>query len=208
MKRLNLSRWNFIKWAGVVGLALVALCQKEACAQTALPVVGAIRWDAWQEGGTVQAAVETDLSPYHWHHRVPFFGRVTGSNSVSINGNTQTIMDQEIDYAANAGLGYWAFVIYPDNSGMSRALHLYLKSSRRDRIRFALPRPGNLGGHRFGGLEHAGRALRELFPEPHLSKGSRQPSAVLPVRENGRHDQVYQYCRSSHCLRPTSQRDH
>ncbi|NOS71637.1 MAG: hypothetical protein HOP33_17145, partial [Verrucomicrobia bacterium] len=75
----------------------------------AKPLVGAIRWDAWQENGDIQATVERTLGSNHWHYRLPFFARVSGSNSVAINGNTQAIMDQEINYAADAGIDYWAF---------------------------------------------------------------------------------------------------
>ena len=102
------------------------------------PLIGAIRWDAWQENGDIQATVERTLGPSHWHYRLPFFARVTGSNSVVINGSTPAIMDQEINYAANAGIDYWAFCIYDDNSGMSRGLHLYLSSPLKNRINFAL----------------------------------------------------------------------
>ena len=30
-------------------------------------LVGAIRWDGWQENSAVQAAVEKSLAPNHWH---------------------------------------------------------------------------------------------------------------------------------------------
>lgn len=102
------------------------------------PLVGAIRWDAWQESGNIQATVERTLGPNHWHYRLPFFARVTGSNSVAITGNTPAVMDQEINYAANSGLDYWAFCIYPENSGMSHGLHLYLGSPLKYRINYAL----------------------------------------------------------------------
>lgn len=101
-------------------------------------LVGAIRWDAWQENGDIQATVERTLGPNHWHYRLPYFARVTGSNSVVINGNTQAIMDQEIAYAADAGIDYWAFCLYPDAIGMSHGLHLYLSSPIKKRINFAL----------------------------------------------------------------------
>ncbi|MCC6821343.1 MAG: hypothetical protein IT579_11485, partial [Verrucomicrobia subdivision 3 bacterium] len=104
----------------------------------AKPLVGAIRWDAWQENGDIQATVERTLGTHHWHYRLPFFARVTGSNSVAMNGNTQAIMDQEINYAANAGIDYWAFVTYPDAIGMSHGLHLYLSSPIKHRINFCL----------------------------------------------------------------------
>jgi hypothetical protein len=46
-------------------------------------LLGATRWDAWQENGDIQATVERSLGPNHWHYRLPFFARVTGSNSVT-----------------------------------------------------------------------------------------------------------------------------
>ena len=145
----------------VAGLGLLAVagcanhsinCAKVAheTASLARPVIGAIRWDAWQEGGGIQAAVERTLGPNHWHYRLPYFAKVTGSNSVVINGGTQAIMDEEINFAANAGIDYWAFCIYDDDATMSHALHLYLNSPLKHRINFAL----NLqGGYISGGTE-------------------------------------------------------
>lgn len=116
--------------------------------RAAEPVVGAIRWDAWQEGGSIQKAVEKTLGPAHWHHRLPFFAKVTGSNSVSIPGGTQEIMDQEITCAADAGIAYWAFCIYDEASAMSRGLQLYLASPLKHRINFALNlQGGHIAGH-------------------------------------------------------------
>lgn len=109
-----------------------------AFSDEARPLVGAIRWDAWQEGGTVQAAVEKTLGPNRWHYRLPFFAKVTGPDSVVIDGNTQAVMDQEINDAADAGIDYWAFCIYDDTIGMSNGLHLYLSSPVKNRINFAL----------------------------------------------------------------------
>ena len=63
-------------------------------AESTKVLVGAIRWDAWQENGVVQAAVEKSLAPNHWHYRLPYFAKVTGPNSVVINGNSQAIMDR------------------------------------------------------------------------------------------------------------------
>ena len=108
-------------------------------AQTNAPLVGAIRWDAWEDGGGIeQLGVEQTLGPGHWHYRLPFFAQVVGSNSVSIEGNSATIMDQEINYAANAGISYWAFVVYSDYDEMADGLKLYLNSALKSRIHFAL----------------------------------------------------------------------
>ena len=124
---------------GVAGRASIPTrLPTPATLDQARPLVGAIRWDAWQEDGNIQATVERTLGPRHWHYRLPFFARVTGSNTVVINGNTPALMDQEINYAANAGIDYWAFCIYPEDSGMSRGLHLYLDSPLKNRIKFAL----------------------------------------------------------------------
>jgi hypothetical protein len=57
---------------------------------------------------------------------------------VQIDGNHQSIMDQEIDFAADAHLDYWAFLIYPKSDSMSRSLELYLASARRRRINFCV----------------------------------------------------------------------
>ena len=59
----------------------------------ATPLVGAIRWDAWQENGTVNAAVEATLGPEHWHYRLPFFSQVLSPNRVDIDGNHQSVVD-------------------------------------------------------------------------------------------------------------------
>ncbi|MBE3065623.1 MAG: hypothetical protein IMZ69_11480 [Spirochaetes bacterium] len=120
----------------LLGVLVVAALGSPSYAER--PLVGAIRWDAWQDNGSVRAAVEKALGPSQWHGRLPFFSRITGPNSVQVDGNSQAVMDQEIGYAAKAGIDYWAFCAYPDNLGMSNGLHLYLKSEYKSRIRFCL----------------------------------------------------------------------
>jgi len=101
------------------------------------PLVGAIRWDAWT-GGTITKQVERTLGPATYHDRLPWFAKVVDQNTVRIDGGPQDVMDREIDFAANAGLDYWAFLVYPESSPMSAALKQYLKSPRRKRIKFCL----------------------------------------------------------------------
>lgn len=122
-------------WGMIVLLAVLVL---DPNAYAERPLVGAIRWDAWQESGKVKTAVEKALGPAQWHHRLPFFAKINGPHAVLIDGNSQAVMDQEIVYAAKAGLDYWAFVAYPDDLGMSNGLHLYLSSPHKSRIRFCL----------------------------------------------------------------------
>jgi len=103
------------------------------------PVVGAIRWDAWHgDHGSPGNAVQQALSPAKWHCRLPFFAKVTGTNSVTIDGTAQSVMDQEIAYAKLAGLDYWAFVTYADDDPMSIGLKRYLSSRQRGDIKFCL----------------------------------------------------------------------
>ena len=102
------------------------------------PLVGAIRWDAWQEDGWVQEAVETTLGPDHWHARLPWFGEVLDASTVAIDGNDPAVMDAEIAAAADAGLDFWAFVAYPPDEGMSNGLELYLSRPDSTRIGYVL----------------------------------------------------------------------
>lgn len=105
----------------------------------ARPIVGAIRWDAWHGcASEVGLTVEKTLAPKHWHHRLPFYGKVTGENAVEARGHTQEIMDQEIAYACGAGLDYWAFVIYPEDHALSLGIKQYLSSARKEELRFCL----------------------------------------------------------------------
>ncbi len=101
------------------------------------PLVGAIRWDAWHgEQGGPGRAVQHALGPRQWHGRLPFFARIEGDDAVRIDGTSQAVMDQEIAYAAAAGLAYWAFVTYDAGDAMSLGLARYLTSAQRGRLPF------------------------------------------------------------------------
>jgi len=103
------------------------------------PLVGAIRWDAWHgTQGAPGQAVQRALGPTKYYGRLPFFAVVHGEDNVSIDGTAQGVMDREIDYAANAGLDYWAFVTYDENDAMSLGLKRYLSSAKRKKMHFCL----------------------------------------------------------------------
>lgn len=105
---------------------------------TAAPLVGAIRWDAWYGRGSAPTlAMERNLSPPEFRHRLPFFADVE-RDTVVIDGNRQDVMDREIRYAAAAGIDYWAFVAYPDEDPMSNGLRLYLESRHAPLVRFCM----------------------------------------------------------------------
>jgi hypothetical protein len=107
------------------------------------PMIGAIRWDGWYGEGGVAKAVESSLGQPKYHFRLPWFARVTGEGGVSINGDSQTIMEQEIAYAARCGLNYWAFVDYLHEApGMSIGLNRYLAAQEKKGVRYCLVEEG------------------------------------------------------------------
>ena len=111
-------------------------------AENTLPIVGAIRWDAWYgETGPVKHT-EISLGPPKYHFRLPWFARVIGNGKVSINGDSQEIIEQEISYAAAAGLNYWAFVDYWDDANMSIALRRYRAAKDKRGVRYCFVEEG------------------------------------------------------------------
>lgn len=110
--------------------------------ETERPIVGAIRWDAWYgENGPVKQT-EVSLGPPKYHFRLPWFARVVGEGKVSINGDSQEIVEKEIAYAAEAGLNYWAFVDYCDDANLSIALRRYRAAPDKRGVRYCLIEEG------------------------------------------------------------------
>ena len=108
-----------------------------------LPIVGAIRWDGWYGDGNVVKAVEASLGQPKYHFRLPWFARVISEEKVSINGDSQAIMEKDIGYAAQAGLNYWAFVDYWNEApGMHIALNRYLAAADKKGIRYCFVEEG------------------------------------------------------------------
>lgn len=78
------------------------------------------------------------MSPPQWHPRVPFFCDITGAANVTCDNNQQAVVDAEIEFAAGAGLDYWAFDTYPDDVPLSIPLQMYMSSTTpgKGRLRF------------------------------------------------------------------------
>ncbi len=80
------------------------------------PTVGVIRWDAWNtingEYDVISNRSRNWFNPERYHYRLPFFAKVISENNVTMNEDTQEVMDQEILYAKIAGFDYWAFDFY------------------------------------------------------------------------------------------------
>jgi hypothetical protein len=119
----------------------------DATATVSRPVVGAIRWDAWYgDTDAVGEYVEKALTPQQWRYRLPFFATEVSNSKVEIHGNTTAAMEQELAYAEQYGIDYWAFVAYPPPSNMFYANALYLQVTNRTRstkVKFCLVMDGN-----------------------------------------------------------------
>ncbi|GAA1192242.1 hypothetical protein GCM10009654_57000 [Streptomyces hebeiensis] len=69
--------------------------------------------------------------------------RVT--ESVNSDAAHQSVMDQEIQYAKNAGIDYWAFVYYPQEP-LARGRELYLAGEGRADVNWCAVLDGNFTG--------------------------------------------------------------
>jgi hypothetical protein len=108
------------------------------------PIVGAIRWDGWYGAGGVVKQMERSLGQPKYHFRLPWFAQVMEGGKVRINGDSQEIIKKEIDYAAEAGLDYWAFVDYWDQSSdLSIALQRYRAAKEKRGVRYCFVEEGS-----------------------------------------------------------------
>ncbi|MDF2668172.1 MAG: hypothetical protein K0R67_478 [Paenibacillus sp.] len=102
------------------------------------PLLGVIRWDCFSNS---TCADLNSLGPQQYHDRVPYFLSIDSSTQVSGNENSQSTIDQQIQYAHNAGIDYWAFVSGPDTSpnvAEAYALHKYLASAYKEDLDFSV----------------------------------------------------------------------
>ena len=116
---------------------------------SATPTLGAIYWDGWFTGNPYQQ----ELSPttaYDNLDRLPFYAT---TNPVTVVNDSQSVMDQEIQYAHQGGLSYFAFDWYsPTNSfqgadDYNHGLYDYLSSQYKSELNFSLLLQGGwLGG--------------------------------------------------------------
>ena len=155
-----------ILFAALLLTPVAALCggRPEVNTDGDVPIVGAIRWDAWYGDGSATKAVEASLGQPKYHFRLPWFARFVGAGKVSINGDSQTIVEQEISYAAQAGLNYWAFLDFCDEaSDMHIALNRYRAANDKKSIRYCFVEEGP----RLDGVGTAGwKRLVEHFRHP------------------------------------------
>lgn len=95
-------------------------------------IPGAIRWDAWYGENAasteafVKAYVESTLTR-DYLYRAPWFAQPVSRflNGITAYGNTQAVMDAEITYAHDAGLSYWAYLWYGQQTPESPFQHAW-----------------------------------------------------------------------------------
>jgi hypothetical protein len=116
------------------------------CADAERPSVGVIRWDGYSGHPQVTQKQEMGfLKPEKWHWRSPWFFKRTGNpeQPLAFNQNYEKsvirdITEQEIKYAADAGIDYWAFCYYAKYKsgwGLRDNYEAYLASPNKNRIK-------------------------------------------------------------------------
>jgi len=127
------------------------------------PIVGAIRWDAWYGRGSPVTEVEKTLGPKKYHFVCRSSRKVTSPATVSIDGDSQQAMEQEISYGRQCGLNYWAFVDYWDQGNLGIGLRRYRAAGTR--------RPPILPHEEGGRIDRIGTSgwprLVTCFKDPH-----------------------------------------
>jgi hypothetical protein len=120
------------------------------------PLVGVIRWDGYNGSPKITQQQEFGfLKPEQWHYLAPWFVRRTNDpdRPLSFNpdydkGIIKEVTDQEIRYASDAGIDYWAFCHFASFKGdgwqLRDNLEAYLASPLKPQINFSLIA---LGGH-------------------------------------------------------------
>ncbi len=104
------------------------------------PIIGAIRWDAYNAPvGNVyaQAAIAPLLTPEN-NARLPWYVTINNAGTLAVDGDSQAVIDSEIQMAAEAGINYFAFNYYPVSSGLQTALDDYLDSPYNHLLDFTI----------------------------------------------------------------------
>jgi hypothetical protein len=157
---MNLSRTH-----AMVMITMFFLCllpSPSSASENQDILVGIIRWAGWSANNHH----EKYLSDKQWHYRVPFFAQIEG-DKVTMNEEDQEVMDQEILYAAKAGIDYWSlnYRAWPRNPGpnfkwgRSRMHELHLASPYKDKINFCLMLQDSLLGPSRDKHEEAARTF-------------------------------------------------
>jgi len=158
------------------------------------PLVGVIRWDGYSGSPNVTQKQEMGfLKPAKWHGRAPWFFRETTDSEHPLvfnpNYDTQTISeitDQEIEYAAAAGIDYWAFCYYAKYKGgwqLRDNFEAYHASARKHKIKASLILIG----------EHVGKGLSpaaSAAPDAGRKDWEKLVTEIVPLLRNHSYQKV------------------
>jgi hypothetical protein len=136
---------DFVLWAAV---AVLLACAAPAQAGNGT-VPCAIRWDAvdTELGSQINQDITRTLSPARYWSRAPWYAKPAGPDQLVIDGDSQTIMDQEIAYAHQAGLTCWAYLWFGASYAMQNAWNLQQSSSLKNEVNWAqIEQFGNFSG--------------------------------------------------------------
>jgi len=126
--------------------------------------IGAIRWDAWYShdgrAESIVSQVEKTLSPAEYHWRAPFFAKITEEGNIEMPEYTQEIFDKEMEYAIEAGIGYFAYLYYDGPMGTARKLHS--TSKYKNDVKIVMCLDGNSIGKSGARAE-----IKELLKQEH-----------------------------------------
>eukprot|EP00040_Diaphanoeca_grandis_P008527 m.45513 g.45513 ORF g.45513 m.45513 type:complete len:396 (+) comp19992_c0_seq1:268-1455(+) len=132
--------------------------------------VGAIRWDAWYGDADMTGEyVEEALAPAKWRYRLPFFAKEINSTTVDTNGSSITTMKQELVYAFDYNISFWAFVAYAPTTNLFYAQRNYLTVMENEwgttntPVKFCLI----LDGNGFTMLSHGTTYFVDYFKRPY-----------------------------------------
>ena len=122
--------------AVLAALSLVPL-SLGAAHEAGTPVrVGAVRWDGcgampygWNNANGVAAFCSQRLSLPPNRYRMPFYARPDGGGNIVVN-ETKDDVAQEIAFATQAGLAFFAFVMYEPGTGLGAALQWFRELSK------------------------------------------------------------------------------
>jgi glycosyl transferase family WbsX len=150
-------------------ICLILLCTLVGTVN-ARALVGAIRWDDWSDKDDYPYSTWSRyLEPEQWHYRHPFFSKLY-LGKLEMRCDNQEATDQEIAYAKEAGLDYWAYGYYwpgswPMADRYNYALYQYLASAHKSDVKFCI-RLGGDSGNIAGWQNQVIPSLISWFKEP------------------------------------------
>jgi hypothetical protein len=122
---------------------------RPARSETSGIVAGAIRWDAWYRRTDASLYAQANLGSKKFQSRAPAHCTKVSDEEIECVG-TQAAMDNEIAFAAKAGIKFWAFVWYGPESSLRVAWDLYQSSRIRNRVNWCgVVTPAGLGSAPF-----------------------------------------------------------